>query len=150
MFEEGVHGDLPASDTGRITRERLSDDMPADRRPAQSFRDLLVWQKAHRFVLATYEFTSHLLKQETYGLSLQMRRAAVSIPANIAEGFGKRSRPDKARFMNMAEGSVEESRYYLILAQDLGYGPTAELMASLEEVSRMLHAYSASLLSAGS
>jgi len=66
--------------------------MRADRRPAQSFRDLLVWQKAHRFVLATYEFTSHLPKQETYGLSLQMRRAAVSIPANIAEGFGKRSR----------------------------------------------------------
>jgi four helix bundle protein len=61
--------------------------MPADRRPAQSFRDLLVWQKAHRFVLAIYEFTSHLPKQETYGLSLQMRRAAVSIPANIARGF---------------------------------------------------------------
>jgi len=52
--------------------------------------------------------------------------------------------------MNMAEGSVEESRYYLILAQDLGYGQTDELIASLEEVSRMLHAYSASLLSAGS
>ena len=51
--------------------------MPADRRPAQSFRDLLVWQKAHRFVLAIYEFTRHLPKQETYGLSLQMRRAAV-------------------------------------------------------------------------
>ncbi len=121
--------------------------MPADRRPGQSFRDLLVWQKAHRFVLAIYEFTSHLPKQETYGLSLQMRRAAVSIPANIAEGFRKRSRPDKARFMNMAEGSVEESRYYyLIVAQDLGYGQTGELMASLEEVSRLLYAYAASLL----
>ena len=114
--------------------------------PAQSFRDLLVWQKAHRFVLAIYEFTSHLPKQETYGLSLQMRRAAVSIPANIAEGFRKRSRPDKARFMNMAEGSVEESRYYLIVAQDLGYGQTGQLMASLEEVSRLLYAYAASLL----
>ena len=121
--------------------------MPADRRPGQSFRDLLVWQKAHRFVLAIYEFTSRLPKQETYGLSLQMRRAAVSIPANIAEGFRKRSRPDKARFMNMAEGSVEESRYYyLIVAQDLGYGQTGELMASLEEVSRLLYAYAASLL----
>ena len=121
--------------------------MPADRRPAQSFRDLLVWQKAHRFVLAIYEFTSHLPKQETYGLLLQMRRAAASIPANIAEGFRKRSRPDKARFMNMAEGSVEESRYYyLIVAQDLGYGQTGELMASLEEVSRLLYAYAASLL----
>src|SRR6266566_4547497 len=118
----------------------------ADRRPAQSFRDLLVWQKAHRFVLAMYEFTSHLPTQQTYRLSLEMRRAAVSIPANIAEGSRKRSRPDKARFMNMAEGSVEESRYYLILAQDLGYGQTGELMASLEEVSRLLYAYAASLL----
>ena len=124
--------------------------MPADRRPAQSFRDLLVWQKAHRFVLAIYEFTGHLPKQETYGLSLQMRRAAVSIPANIAEGFRKRSRPDKARFMNMAEGSVKESRYYLILAQDLGYGQTEELMSSLEEVSRLLNAYSSALLTPGS
>jgi four helix bundle protein len=121
--------------------------MSADRRPAQSFRDLLVWQKAHRFVLAIYEFTSHLPKQETYGLSIQMRRAAISIPANIAEGFRKRSRPDKARFMNMAEGSVEESRYYLILAQDLGYGETGELMASLEEISRLLYSYAASFLS---
>jgi four helix bundle protein len=121
--------------------------MSADRRPAQSFRDLRVWQKAHRFVVAIYEFTSHLPKQETYGLSIQMRRAAISIPADIAEGFRKRSRPDKARFMNMAEGSVEESRYYLILAQDLGYGETGELMASLEEVSRLLYSYAASLLS---
>jgi len=124
--------------------------MPADRRPAQSFRDLLVWQKAHRFVLAIYEFTRGLPKQETYGLSLQMRRAATSIPANIAEGFRKRSRPDKARFMNMAEGSVEESRYYLILAQDLGYGQTDELMASLEEVSRLLKAYSSAILASDS
>jgi four helix bundle protein len=120
--------------------------MSAERRPAQSFRDLLVWQKAHRLVLAIYQFTGNLPKQETYGLSLQMRRAAVSIPANIAEGFRKRSRPDKARFMNMAEGSLEESRYYPILAQDLGYGRTDELMASLEEVSRLLYAYTAAIL----
>jgi four helix bundle protein len=120
--------------------------MSAERRPAQSFRDLLVWQKAHRLVLAIYQFTGNLPKQETYGLSLQMRRAAVSIPANIAEGFRKRSRPDKARFMNMAEGSLEESRYYPILAQDLGYGRTDELMTSLEEVSRLLYAYTAAIL----
>ena len=124
--------------------------MSAERRPAQSFRDLLVWQKAHRLVLAIYQFTGNLPKQETYGLSLQMRRAAVSIPANIAEGFRKRSKPDKARFMNMAEGSLEESRYYLILAQDLGYGQTDELMASLEEVSRLLYAYAAAILSSAS
>jgi four helix bundle protein len=120
--------------------------MSADRRPAQSFRDLAVWQKAHRFVLAIYRFTGEFPKQETYGLSVQMRRAAVSIRANIAEGFRKLGRPDKARFMNMAEGSLEESRYYLILAQDLTYGGTEELMALLEEVSRLLHAYTAALL----
>jgi four helix bundle protein len=107
---------------------------------------LVVWQKAHRFVLAVYRFTSDFPRQEMYGLSAQMRRAAVSIPANIAEGFRKRGGPDKAQFMNMAEGSLEESRYYLILAQDLSYGSTEELMALLKEVSRLLHAYTAALL----
>jgi len=106
----------------------------------------LVWQKAHRFVLALYAFTAAFPKQETYGLTSQMRRAAVSIPANIAEGFAKRSKPDKARYMNVAEGSVEESRYYLILAHDLGYGQTDELLAALEEVSRLLNSYARSIL----
>ena len=91
------------------------------RPPARSFRDLLVWRKAHEFVLAVYAFTAGFPRQETYGLALQMRRAAVSVPANIAEGFRRRGKADKARFMNLAEGSLEESRYYLILAQDLGY-----------------------------
>lgn len=86
--------------------------------PARSFRDLLVWSKAHEFVLAVYSFTATFPKQEIYSLALQMRRAAVSIPANIAEGFRRRGRPDKARFMNIAEGSLEECRYYLILAQE--------------------------------
>jgi four helix bundle protein len=76
-----------------------------------------------------------------------MRRAAVSIPANIAEGFRRRGRVDKARFMNLAEGSLEECRYYLILAQDLGYGDTSQLAAAAEEVSRMLSAYAAAILS---
>jgi len=124
--------------------------MPDPRPPARTFRDLLVWQKAHRFVLALYAFTAAFPKQETYGLRSQMRRAAVSIPANIAEGFAKRSKPDKARYMNVAEGSVEESRYYLILASDLGYGKTDELLAALEEVSRLLNSYARSILAPGS
>ena len=70
-----------------------------------------------------------------------MRRATFSVPANIAEGFKKRGKADKLRFYNMAQGSVEESRYYLILARDLGYGSTARLMSALEEISRMLEAY---------
>ncbi len=90
--------------------------MPEPRVAARTFRDLLVWRKAHQFVLGVYSFTAAFPKQETYGLSLQMRRAAVSIPANIADGFRRRGKADKARYMNIAEGSLEECRYYLILA----------------------------------
>jgi len=117
-----------------------------ERQPAKSFRDLVVWHKAHEFVLGIYQFTSIFPKHETYGLCSQMRRAAVSIPANIAEGFRKWGRVDKARFMNTAEGSIEESRYYLILAQDLGYGDSRSLMSLLEEVSRILNAYRKGIL----
>ena len=120
--------------------------MEAKTEPAKSFRDLVVWRKAHEFVLAIYRFTAAFPKQETYGLASQMRRAAVSIPANIAEGFGKRGKPDKARFMNIAEGSLEESRYYLILAKDLGYGATETLTESREEVSRLLGTYARAIL----
>jgi len=116
--------------------------MTDDRLPARTFRDLIVWRKAHEFVLGIYRFSAGFPKQEIYALCNQMRRAAVSVPANIAEGFRKRGRADKVRFMNTAEGSLEESRYYLILAEDLGYGKTGELMTLLEEVSRLLNAYS--------
>jgi len=100
--------------------------------------------------MGIYALTTGFPKQETYGLSLQMRRAAVSIPANIAEGFRRRGHADKARFMNMAEGSVEECRYFLILVKDLGYSDTARLASSLEEVSRLLNAYVAAILTSGS
>lgn len=119
-------------------------------KPARTFQDLLVWQKAHRFVLEVYVLTAGFPRQETYGLSLQLRRAAVSIPANIAEGFRRRGKADKARFMNIAEGSVEECLYFLILAKDLGYGDAEKLSAMLEEVSRLLGAYAAAILASGS
>ena len=117
---------------------------------ARTFRDLVVWRKSHEFVLAAYCFTGRFPKHEIYGLAAQMRRAVVSIPANIAEGFRRQGRSDKARFMNLAQGSLEECRYYLTGAHDLGYGDTAELTRSLEEVSRMLHAYHTSILAGGS
>ncbi len=120
--------------------------MPSSRPAARSFRDLLVWRKAHEFALAVYAFTAGFPKQETYGLALQMRRAAVSIPANIAEGFRRRGKAEKARYMNIAERSLEESRYYLILAHDLGYGDTDKLNSALEEVSRLLSTYAAAIL----
>ena len=124
--------------------------MPSPRPAARSFRDLLVWRKAHEFVLAVYAFTAGFPKQETYGLALQMRRAPVSVPANIAEGFRRRGKAEKARYMNIAEGSLEESRYYVILAQDLGYGDTDKLNSALEEVSRLLSAYAAAILTSSS
>ena len=121
--------------------------MGTPRPAARTFRDLLVWQKAHEFVLAVYRITATFPKQETYGLASQMRRAAVSIAANIAEGFRKRGRAEKARFMNVAQASLEESRYYLILAKDLDYGDTRLLMTQLEEVSKLLNAYINAILS---
>lgn len=116
------------------------------RPPAKTFQDLIVWQKAHQFVLAIYPFSAQFPKTETYGLTSQLRRSAVSVPANIAEGFKKRTRPDKARFINIAQGSLEECRYYLILSNDLSYGDTSSLIPQLEEVSKLLGAYARSLL----
>ena len=82
-----------------------------DRQPARSFEDLIVWQKAHAFVLNVYKLSRQFPREETYGLTAQLRRAAVSVPANIAEGFKRRGRLDKARMMNVAEGSLEEVRW---------------------------------------
>ena len=124
--------------------------MPSERPTARSFRELVVWQKAHEFVMTVYRLTESFPDREKFGLSHQLRRAAVSIPANIAEGFGKRSQAEKARFLNIAEGSLEECRYYLILTQDLGYGQTEPLMSTLEEASRLLNAYARAILASGS
>ena len=117
-----------------------------ERVAAKTFEDLVVWKKAHEFVLAMYRYTASFPKHEVYRLTIQMRRAAISIPANITEGFKKRSESDKARFMNIAQGSIEECRYYLILSKDLAYGDTQGLMNALEEVSRFLEAYARSIL----
>jgi four helix bundle protein len=121
-----------------------------NRQPARSFKDLVVEsvitysrQKAHLFVLEVYKLSNNFPKSEIYGLTSQLRRAAVSIPANIAEGFKKRGLADKLRFLNIAQGSLslEECRYYLILVQDLQYGETQKLALLLEEVSKILEAY---------
>ena len=110
-------------------------------KPAKTFKDLVVWQKAHGLVLAIYSLTASFPRSEIYCLTNQIRRAAISIPANIAEGFRKRGMSDKTRFLNIAQGSLEECRYYLILTQDLGYASTADADALLEEVSKLLVAY---------
>ena len=120
------------------------------RTAAKTFEDLVVWQKAHQFALAVYRMTQGFPRSEVYGLTSQFRRAAVSIAANIAEGFRKRGNADKLRFMNIAQGSLEESRYYLILVRDLEYGDVTEAKAILEETSKLLEAYSRAILNSES
>ncbi len=95
-----------------------------------SFRDLLVWQEAHRLVLTVYQATETFPQSEQYGLTLQMRRAAVSVPANIVEGFKRHGSKDKVRFYNIAEASLEELKYFLILIVDLGYIESNEDLAT--------------------
>ncbi len=120
-------------------------EMQMEQKGARSFKDLIVWQKAHKFVLRVYSFTESFPPKEIYGLTSQMRRCAVSISANIAEGFKKRGKADKIRFLNISQGSLEECRYYLILAKDLNYGDSEELLEIAEEVSKLLEAYSGAI-----
>lgn len=87
----------------------------------KTFRDLLVWKKAHRLVLDTYRFTQSFPSEERFGLVQQMRRAAVSIAANITEGHQRSSKQEFFRFLDIAHGSLDELKYYLVLAQDLSY-----------------------------
>src|SRR5437016_400936 len=86
---------------------------------ARSFRDLVVWQKAHAWVLGIYRLTAGFPKHEMFGLTSQLRRAAVSVPGNICAGFSRRTKPDKIRIFNIAHASLEEARYYLIFSNDL-------------------------------
>ena len=122
-----------------------SNQSQTGREPSKNFRELIVWQKAHESVLKVYTLTTKFPKQETYGLTQQLRRASVSVPANIAEGYRRRGNADKVRFMNIAEASLEEARYYLILAKDLGYADTDELMTKMDEVCRLLSRYSSAI-----
>lgn len=112
---------------------------------ARSFEDIDIWKKAHRFVLDVYKFTGRFPKTEIFALTSQFRRASISIPANFAEGFVKAGKADKVRFYNISQGSLEECRYYLILARDLGYGDTKDLENRLEEISKMLGSYIAKI-----
>jgi len=108
---------------------------------AKSFTDLIIWQKAHSFVLSVYKLTANFPRAETYGLISQFRRAAVSIPANIAEGFVKKGKADKLRFYNITQGSIQECKYYLILSSDLDYSKDNNLMEILDEVAKVLQSY---------
>lgn len=117
---------------------------------AKSFRDLLVWQKAHLWVLNVYTVTQTFPKDELFGLTSQFRRAAVSVPANIAEGFKRRGNNDKLRFYNIAQTSLEECRYYLILTHDLKFAKCDDLFKELEVISKMLEKYYLRIVNSGS
>ena len=105
------------------------------------FQDLKVWQKAHELVLVIYKLTASFPNHEIFGLTSQIRRSAVSIAANIVEGFKRRGKADKLRFFNISQASLEETRYYLILAQELCYADTVDLFEDVDEVGRMLDSY---------
>ena len=108
---------------------------------ARRFQDLMVWQKSHQFVLDIYKLTRSFPDYELFGLTSQIRRSAVSIPANIVEGFKRRGKADKVRFFNISQASLEETKYYLILAHDLGYAETESLQKEADEVGRLLDGY---------
>ena len=105
----------------------------------EKFTDLEVWRIAHQAVVETYRITGGFPSDERFGLIQQMRRSAVSVPANIAEGFGRRHPKDKVRFYNIGQASIEELRYYLILAGDLGYTKDLDgVRRLLDSTARML------------
>jgi four helix bundle protein len=107
----------------------------------QRFTEIKVWQRAHEFVLDVYRVTKGFPSDERFGIISQIRRAAVSVPTNIAEGAKRSSNAEYARFLNIAEASMAETEYLLMLSRDLGYleAPTAErLLGESNEVSSML------------
>jgi four helix bundle protein len=107
----------------------------------KSFKEIEAWQLAHKFVLQVYDLTNNFPKEEIFGLTSQFRRAAVSIAANICEGYKKFNKKDKVRFYNISQGSIEECRYYLLLSKDLDYGYPLGMEDLLDQCSRKLFGY---------
>jgi four helix bundle protein len=107
----------------------------------QHFTNLTVWQRSHKLVLALYRASVGFPLHERYGLISQLRRAALSVPTNVAEGSKRASQTDFARFLNLAEGSLSETEYLIMVSRDLGYiEPPAALryLKEVTEISRML------------
>jgi four helix bundle protein len=118
----------------------------------KSYKDLIVWQKAMDLVVLIYELTSLFPTEEKFGLTSQLRRASVSIPSNIAEGYGRRNKTDNAHFLSIALGSGLEVQTQIILAERLQFCDTQKnllgvIHSLLDEVLRMTYSYRKSLLS---
>jgi four helix bundle protein len=110
----------------------------------KSFEELDAWKKAHEFVIEIYKTTENFPKSEIFGLVSQFRRSAVSVAANIAEGYGKNGPKDKLRFYNISQGSIEECRYYILLSKDLNYVTNEiynKLDKDIELCSKLLNSY---------
>jgi four helix bundle protein len=108
----------------------------------QHFKNLKVWQRSHQLVLSLYRLTASFPSNERYGLTSQVRRSAASVPTNIAEGAKRQGQQDFSRFLNIAEGSLSETEYLVVLSSDLGYLPSTEaehLLREISEIARMLH-----------
>ncbi|MEO9485713.1 MAG: four helix bundle protein [Ekhidna sp.] len=118
---------------------------------SKTFTELIVWQKAHALTLDVYRITQNFPKKEVYGITSQIRRASVSVAANIAEGFKRRSPNDKARFFNISEGTLDETKYFLILVKDLNFIKANDsLMEQVDEVSKLLYSYKKAILNSNS
>jgi four helix bundle protein len=108
--------------------------------PVVTFQNLEAWKYAHALVMQVYQVIQKFPPEERYGLVSQMRRAAVSVPANVAEGFKRHGIRDKVRFYNLAEGSLEELKYYVILSRDLGYlANCSDLLTQADATGRLLY-----------
>ena len=114
---------------------------------AFKFEQLKVWQRAVDYTLAIHNVTRSFPKEEMFGITSQIRRSSVSVAANIAESYGRRTPNDKARFFTISEGSLDETKYFLILAKDLGFISSNDvLLEKVNEVSKLLFAYKKAIL----
>jgi four helix bundle protein len=114
----------------------------------EKFTDLTVWQKAHELALFVHKLTERFPAREKFGITSQIRRAAASPPANIAEGFGRRTTGELLRSLQIARGEVEETRYFLILGRDLGFVSAADFevgVANCDTVGKLINALAGSL-----
>ena len=110
----------------------------------KTFKEILAWQKSHELVLLVYKLTAEYPKYELFGLTSQSRRCAVSVPSNIAEGFKRKTKNDSVHFYNIAESSLEELKYQLLLSKDLKYITDEQYEKAFtlsEEVGRLINGW---------
>ena len=117
-----------------------------EREAPKDFRYLPVWEKAHQFVLSVYNYSDYFPSKEVYGLTPRFRLSASAIPVSLIQSLREANETERAKLVHAARGSLEECRYYLILAKDLGYGDHPELLPQLEELSELLGEYAAAIL----